>query len=130
MPSVLKSRHQILNNSVYFETSSRIRFSKCEQGRVGAQIGKKNWLEICRGKLMQIERFRVLESGLQHKSFLGSSVGLCGPLDPALKPHYLSRFPLPKTVTCGLLLDRDPYAPCCLYFSRAIRCLDALGLLT
>ena len=119
MPSVLKSRHQILHNSVDFETSGRIRFSKCEPGPLGAKIGKKNWLEICRGKPIQIERFRGVKPRLRHKSFLGLSVGLCGPLDHALKPHCLSRLPLPRTITCGVMLDRDPYAPCGLYFSRA-----------
>ena len=140
---ILKSRHfQILNficlfsfsfsvgcsKSVFFWASISytilFNFSKCEPeaARGVPKLGKKNPFFSLVYLLGKTDPNRTISGGqtrLRHKSFLGLSVGLCGPLDPALKPHCLSRFPLPRTITCGVMLDRDPYAPCGLYFSRA-----------
>ena len=117
-PMVLSMGPEILH-SVDFETSSRIRFFKCETGPLGTKIGKKNGSKFVGENRPKSNDFGWSNPVCGTNPFLGLSVCLCGPLDPALKPHCLSRFPLPRTITCGVMLDRGPYAPRGLYFSRA-----------
>ena len=62
--------------------------------------------------------------------FLGLFGGHPALLDRALEPRCLSRFPPPQTITCGVMLDYDPYAPCGLYGSLANVVFNAPGLLT
>ena len=105
-------RHFLKHQVVYDSQSAK-------QDRSRPKLAKKIGSKFVGGNRPKSNDFGGSNPVYGTSPFLGLSVGCCGPLDPALKPHCLSRFPLPRTITCGVMLDRDPYAPCGLYFSRA-----------
>ena len=129
MPSVLKSRHQILNNSVDFETSSRTRYSKCEPGPLRAKIGKK----MARNLSGKTDPNRTISVG--QTPFAAQVIFrlVRGPLQASRRCAQATLLePFPATANNNLWCNvgsRSLRSMRSIFQSRQ-RCLDALSLLT
>ena len=123
--SMTKSIH-----SLDFETSSRIRFSKCETRTARGQNWQKKLARNLSGKPTQIERFRGVKPCLRHKSIFRLVRGPLRASRPCAQATLLEPFPATANNNLWCNVGSRSLRSMRSIFQSRQRCLDALGLLT
>ena len=130
MPSVLKSRPQILNNSVDFETSSRIRFSKCENRTARDQNWQKRLARNLSGKTDQNRTISGGQTPFAAQVIFRLVRGPPRASRPCAQATLLEPFPATANNNLWCNVGSRSLRSMRSIFQSRQRCLDALGLLT